>query len=221
MTAPVLVIVPVLRRPHRAVLVAESLAKATPQPHRLLFVASPGDTAEHEAVRATGADLLVIDEPPMPGDYARKVNAAYRSSTEPLLFLGADDLEFHPGWLKAAVWKLTNGIGVVGTNDLGNPRVMAGLHATHSLVTRRYADDFGTIDRPGEILHEGYHHEYVDDELVGTAKRRGAWAFAAESIVEHLHPHWAKAPTDPLYAAQAQRMRASRELFQRRRRLWT
>lgn len=221
MSGSVVVIVPVLRRPHRPALVADSLKRSTPEPHRLLFVASPDDTAEHDAVRATGADLLVIDQPPGPGDYARKVNTAYRASTEPLMFLGADDIEFHPGWLPAAVSKLTDGIGVVGTNDLGNPRVIAGRHATHSLVTRHYADNFGTIDEAGLVLHEGYHHEYVDDELVGTAKRRGAWAFANDSIVEHLHPHWGKAPSDPLYAAQTMRMRASRQLFQRRRRLWT
>ena len=125
-----------------------------------------------------------------------------------------------PGWLSAALARLAPGIGVVGTNDLGSPRVMAGEHATHSLVTRSYADEFGTIDEPGKVLHEGYVHEFVDDELVATARFRSAWAFAVDSHVEHLHPCWGKAPMDRLYAGQSERIRAGRKLYDRRRHLW-
>lgn len=213
------VIIPVLRRPHRAAPVAESVQATSDA--RVVFVATPGDTAEIEACEATGCDVIVMDRPYTVGDYARKVNRAYSESTEPLLFLGADDLLFHPGWLDAARAKLTPGVGVVGTNDLGSPRVMAGEHATHSLVTREYVARFGTIDEPGKVLHDGYRHEFVDDELVGTAKMRDAWAFAADSHVEHLHPNWHKAPSDALYAGQQRRMLASRPYFRRRQALWT
>lgn len=215
------IIVPVLRRPHRVEPVLDSIEAATPGPHRVVFVASPDDHSEQAAVRAAGADLLVLDEPPTGGDYARKINAAHRASNEPLLFLGADDLAFHPGWLERAQARLdTPGVHVVGTNDLGNSRVVAGEHATHSLVTRWYVDHHGTIDEPGKVLHEGYEHEFVDDEFVATAKKRAAWAFAADSIVEHLHPLWGKAPTDPLYDDQARRMRIGRRLYRRRSHLW-
>jgi hypothetical protein len=214
----IVIIVPVLRRPHRAAPLVESVRSTSDA--RVLFVASPDDDAEQQAVAATGADILVLDQRPGCGDYARKINTAYRATSEPLMFLGADDLLFHAGWFGAAVAKLTAGVGVVGTNDLGNPRVIRGDHATHCLVRRSYVDEFGTIDRAGEVLFEGYYHEFVDDEFVGTAKHRGAWAFAADSIVEHLHPHWGKAPTDDLYDAQARRMKASRPLYQRRRPRW-
>lgn len=219
--AEILVIIPVLRRPHRAAPVLESIGAATTQPHRVLFVGSPGDDEEHAAVRAAGGDLLVIDRLPGRGDWARKIQAAYNVSDEPLIFLGADDLAFHPGWLEAAQRCLTAGIGVVGTNDLGNRRVMAGEHATHCVVTRDYVERFGTIDQPGQVLHEGYWHEFVDDELVGTAKKRGAWAFAADAVVEHLHPNWGKAPSDGLYDQQQARMRDGKRVYQRRRHLWT
>jgi hypothetical protein len=185
----------------------------------VLFICSPHDTTT-DACRATGRDVLTVGWEPGPGDYARKINAGYRVTTDPLLFLGACDLRFHPGWLDAAKAKLAPGIGVVGTNDLGNPRVIRGDHATHSLVTRAYAD-LGTIDGQPGILHEGYHHEFVDDELVGTAKHRKAWAFAPDSVVEHLHPSWGKAPTDHLYDAQRIRMAASWRDYRTRRRLWT
>lgn len=215
----VAVLIPVLRRPHRVAPLLESLEAATPPPWRALFLVTPGDTAEHEAIRAAGGELLEVG-PWRPGDYARKVNAGVEATDEPLLFLGADDLRFHPTWLEHALELLEEPVHVVGTNDLGNPRVMRGEHATHSLLTRAYSE-LGTIDDSTRVLFEGYPHEFVDDEFVGTARHRGAFAFAAHSIVEHLHPHWGKAPTDELYDGQARRMRAGRRLFERRRRLWT
>lgn len=217
--ADLVIIVPVLRRPHRAARVAESVDATTPG-CRLLFVGSPGDVEEHEACRATGADLLVIDEPVGPGDYARKINAGYRVTSEPVMLIAADDLLFHPEWFDRAMARMVGTVGVVGTNDLGNPRVLAGEHTTHPLVSRDYIDGHGTIDETGKVYCERYPHEFSDDEFVGTAKHRGVWAFAVDSIVEHLHPNWGKAPSDPLYDAQAQRIRHGRQVFNRRRHLW-
>lgn len=212
------ILVPMLGRAHRVAPLLDSIE--TTCKARVLFLVSPNDDELHDAVTAAGCEYLEVRRLPQ-GDYARKINTGYRATTEPLLFLAADDLLFHPGWYEAAVAKLTDGIGVVGTNDLGSPRVMAGEHATHSLVTRDYADQFGTIDGPGEILHQGYPHEWCDDELVGTAKRRGAWAMALDSHVEHLHPNWhPDVPMDALYAAQHKRMRAGAGLYQVRRRRW-
>lgn len=208
-----------LGRAHRVGPLLESL-HATTDRARVLFLVHPHDAAVIAAVR--GADACYLTVPAVPfGDYARKINTGYRGSGEPLMFLGADDLRFHPGWLDAALSVLTDGIGVVGTNDLGNPRVLAGDHATHSLVTRDYADRYGTVDGPGQVLCEAYPHEFVDDELVGTAKFRNAWAFARDSHVEHLHPDWGKAPTDALYAGQRRRMAIGRRVFLRRRHRWT
>lgn len=212
------ILVPVLRRPHRVRPLLDSIEAATPAA-RVLFIADPDDHAEIAAVGAAqevpGIDLLILA-----GNYAQKINAGVRHTTEPLIFLGADDLHFHPGWLEGAKRRLSSPVGVVGTNDLCNPRVIAGEHATHFLVARWYAE-LGTIDEPGKLLHEGYPHEYVDNELIGTAKHRGAYAHAADSLVEHLHPLAGKAPMDDLYAAARRRMRHGQRLYQRRRRLWT
>jgi hypothetical protein len=109
---------------------------------------------------------------------------------------------------------------VVGTQDLCNPRVIEGEHATHFLVSRYYYEAWGTLDERPAIFHEGYPHEYVDDELIGTAKMRDAYAFADDSIVEHLHPLVGKAPSDALYEASASRMKQGRALFIKRRKLW-
>jgi hypothetical protein len=212
------VLIPMLGRPHRVAPLLDSIRLATPDAE-ILFLLTPADASVLAEVRKAGGSHLLVEY--RRGDYARKINHGYRSTSRPLLFLGADDLRFHPGWLDAALAELGPGIGVVGTNDLGAERVMAGEHSTHSLVTRAYADEHGTIDRPGEILHEGYWHEYVDDELVATARHRDAWAFAGAAHVEHLHPSYGKAPRDPQYAAQRRRMRHSVGLYQRRSALWT
>jgi glycosyltransferase involved in cell wall biosynthesis len=212
----VAVIVPMLGRAHRVGPLLESLL-STCDPE-VLFMLTPGDDDVIAAVEAAGQRWRTVDH--RPGDYARKINQGVKETSDRLIFTAADDLAFHPHWLERAVDKLAPGIGVVGTNDLGSPRVMRGEHATHLLVTRAYVETHGTIDEPGKVFHEGYPHEYCDDEAVATAKKRRAWAFAPDSIVEHLHPSWSKAPMDDLYAQQPTRMRAGKQLFQRRRRLW-
>lgn len=206
-------LVPVLRRPHRVAPLLRS-AKETAD-CRVLFICDPDDEAEITAVKKARAEHFTLA-----GNYAEKINAGVRATREPLIFLGADDLRFHPGWLEAAQAKLEPGIGVVGTNDLCNPRTFEGDHSTHSLITREYARR-GTVDDPDCLLHEGYEHEYVDDELIGTAKARGAYAHAQDAIVEHLHPMAGKARSDALYAAQGQRMRRTRHIFDARLPLWT
>lgn len=212
------ILVPMLTRAHRVVPLLQSIWATCGA--RVLFLTTPEDTAVRQEIERIGALQLAVPWESV-GDYARKINTGFRHTHEPLIFTGADDLRFHPGWLQAARDKLTDGIGVVGTNDLGNPRVMDGDHATHFLITRRYILNHGTIDEPGKVFHEAYAHEFVDDEMVGTARFRGAWAHAGLSYVEHLHPNWGKAASDPLYELQRSRMRLSQRLFQRRRALWT
>jgi glycosyltransferase involved in cell wall biosynthesis len=211
--AELVIIVPVLRRPHNVRPLLTSIRQTTPGA-RVLFVCDPDDEAEQRAIEADGAEMLIVR-----GNYAKKINRAVQETNEPLLFLGADDIRFHPGWFEAATAKITEGIGVVGTNDLCSDRVMAGQHSTHSLVTREYAE-LGTIDDPAKLLHERYPHEFVDDEFVQTAKARKAFAHAADSIVEHLHPLGGKAPIDELYAKAGRRELLGRLVFMRRRRLW-
>lgn len=217
--AELVVIVPVLRRPHRVKPLLRSLAKATRTPYEVLFVTDPTDEAEHVAIDEAQAEyhaaVLAVD-----GNYARKINVAVDATTNPLIFTGADDLDFHHGWLEAAKDELKPGIGVVGTVDLCNARTIQGTHSTHSLVTRSYTER-GTADDPTKLLHEGYLHEFVDDEFVQTAQARDAYAHAGGSIVEHLHPQVGKAPLDDLYRAQRSRMRQGRRVYRARRHLWT
>jgi hypothetical protein len=216
--ADLAILVPMLGRPHHVVPLLTSIDATVPGA-RVLFLCTPGDRDVISEIDAAGRERVLVPRIP-DGDYARKINLGYRQTTEPLLFTGASDLNFCPRWFEAARARLEPGIGVVGTNDLGSPRVKAGKHSTHSLVTREYADVHGLIDKPGAILHEGYHHFYVDDELVATARHRGAWAMASSSRVEHLHPYWNKAPRDKTYNLGCQKSQQDQAKFEARRHLW-
>lgn len=211
------ILTPVLRRPQNVAPLLRSIGKATTRPYRVLFIADPDDRAEIAAIEPhVGAGVTLLLQA---GNYARKINRGVEESDEPLIFTGADDLNFWPDWLEAAQAKLTEGIGVVGTLDLCNGRVTRGIHSTHSLVTRSYAE-LGTIDDSSRMLHEAYPHEFVDDEFIATAIYRQAFAHAHESVVEHLHPWVDKAPYDELYNAIRGRMRVGRRIFRAREHLW-
>lgn len=222
MTA-VAVFIPVLARPHRVEPLLASLMDAAGKGHEYApyFICSPSDTDEIAEVRRQGwANLFVVDWEPGRGDYAKKMNYAWRHTEEEWVFLAADDLVFHPGWFEAAlaVHEQLNPC-VIGTNDLGNTRVVAGLASTHTLVNRAYGD-CGSIDDPTVLLHEGYWHNFVDDEFVQTAMWRETYAHAHESHVEHLHPNWEKAAHDSTYAKGEARFRDDGELYHRRAPLW-
>lgn len=192
---------------------------ATPQRHRVLFIADIDDEAEIAALEQAGADYITVDQP---RNYAAKINAGYRASEETLLYSGADDLHFHPNWLPRAAMCITSQIHVVGTNDLGNELVMKGEHSTHTLFTRHYIEtESGVIDTPNTVLYEGYPHDYCDNEFVETAKARGRFVMAFNSVVEHMHWVWGKGTIDDVYRKAMDMSAVGRALFEQRRPLWT
>lgn len=221
--ADVVAVVPVLGRPWRVEPLIEALAASLEQTTvELLFVASPGDDAEIAELESAGARYLVADRPAGPGDWARKVNLGYRATDAPWIFTGADDLCFCPGWADRALeCAMATAAGVVGTNDCANERVIRGDHATHNLVARWYADTYGTVDGPGAVVTEVYAHNYVDDELVQTARTRGKWKFCRASEVPHMHPNFDRSVRiDDTYRLGESRFTADRVMFMRRRPLF-
>lgn len=164
-----------------------------------VVVADADDADSVHEWSGAGAPVLVM--PDQPGTFPRKVNYAYRMCSSPWMLLVGDDVEFHPGWLNAALAVAREtGARVIGTNDLGAQRVQAGEHATHLLVSRDYVTDVGASwDGPGVVLHEGFRHQYCDNELIDVARARGVWAFAADSVIEHLHPAFGKGKDDATY----------------------
>lgn len=196
-TERVSVVVPVLGRPKNARPFVESLRASTGLATVLVMV-EESDTKTLTAWREMGVVPIVTDA----HTFAEKVNAAVEHITDPWTLIVGDDVRFHPGWLDHALARAGDRFDVVGTNDLGNPRVVAGEHATHILLRTSYIKKVGASwDGPGLIAHEGYGHWYVDDEIVTAAKQRDVWTAAHGSVIEHLHPLWGKAEEDDTYLA--------------------
>lgn len=219
MTPDLVILVPALQRPGHVEPLLESVIETTPVPFRVVFICDPTDFAEQRAAHAAGVDTMLYAPPPGAGAYPSKINAGIRASSEPLVFLGADDLRFRPGWWEAARRELLAGADVVGVNDLIERPHRPG-HATHFLMTRAYAE-LDTIDGSRGPMHEGYEHWFVDDELIAVATSRDRYAYAPDAIVEHLHPMVGKAPDDPTYVRGRRNSRRDRRRFRVRQSLWT
>lgn len=230
--SPVTVLVPVLGRPQRVrPLIASLASTAIVTPIDLLFLVSPEDEVEQSSLTLAHADPRIQADrfrwawevmawTAGHGDYARKINYGFRVTSTPYVFTGADDLAFRPGWIERAVaLQLETGVCVIGTNDAGNERTIRGGDSTHSLVHRDYLE-CGTIDTPGLLMHEGYEHNFVDSEMVGTARARGTYQHAADVIVEHLHPLWGKAAPDATYSKGAEGFQRDSRLHAERSELW-
>jgi glycosyltransferase involved in cell wall biosynthesis len=184
------VLVPVLNRPANVVPLVESFLTGCPSDSMLCFVAESGDTDEIAELMKVGdsrVDVLVSGDT---HTWPEKINVGYRLWDADWYLCAADDVRFHEGWWDAtATLRDVPRIGVIGTNDLGNPRVIEGSHTCHPLIRREYAE-LGTWDQPNTIACEQYQHWYVDNEIVITARMRRAWAPCPEAVVEHLHPYW-------------------------------
>lgn len=216
------VLVPALNRPQRVGPLAQSLRTASRTEVRLLYIVSPGDTATPLACKKHGVDFVVTPFPLAGGDYARKINLGVDITTEDWILQAGDDIQFGHGWdeeiLTFAVQRPA--AHVIGTNDLGNPLVKRGQHSTHSLISREYIVEQGTIDEPGKALHEGYWHCWVDNELIETAKARGVYFADRRCHIEHLHHIWRKGADDRTYQRGQQRYHEDHLLFMERRPLW-
>jgi hypothetical protein len=142
-------------------------------------------------------------------------------TTEPYVFLGADDYLFYPGWLGPLLdaqheLEAVDSIGGVTTpDDLHNPA------PTCFLIARTYIETLGgCVDAVGVAIHPGYQHCFCDNELVETAHSRGKWRSVPESVVEHLHPVAGKGERDATYAKGESSWAQDEALFFSRRPLW-
>lgn len=220
------ILIPVLDRPDRAAKVAQSAYDAATVHNVITFICSPEDQDQIEAcMDVPFADTIIVTWQPEGGDYAKKINYAASVSRADHVFTGADDLAFEHGWDQAALDKI-GPLGVCGTNDLGNQLVKQGRHSTHSLVSMEYVNTVGAtyLDGPGVVLHEGYDHQWIDNELVHAAVQRRQWAFSYSPAVEHRHPFWPdehghpKARMDATYEKAMRAGRVDQRLYLGRRR---
>ena len=197
------VVIPVLHRPKNVAPLMESLWRTARGSVRPWFIVEHGDDKEKQAVLDAGAVPLIYS-----GTFPEKVNFAWNyiqqhaggGSADWLMPIG-DDVIFHEGWLEAALVAADKyGWDVVGTNDLLNPAVLSGHHATHPLIRTSYIADRGASwDGPGTVCSEQLLHCFVDTEWSTVAVERGVFGVALDSVVEHIHPFNGKAPDDEGY----------------------
>lgn len=213
------VLVPVLQRPHRVTPLLDSIAKTT-RGAQVLFICDPDDVDEQRAIDRALPEYegrLEVAQLERAGGYAYKINEAAQETDRPLLFIGADDLVFHRGWLDAAARRLSLPVQVVGVNDLIRRRRQ---HATHFLMTAEYAQQ-PCLDGSRGPIAEAYDHSFTDDELIATAMARGAYLYAKDAYVEHLHPFGGRGTDDDVYRKGRARFAHDRRTFNRRQALWT
>ena len=212
--------IPVLGRQYHIDPLLESIHATTPNP-RVVFITSTNDTSGVvEYLKKIDQEVMEIESKSIRrgnkmwnfADYPRKINHAFRNTSEPLFFMGATDIKFMPNWFELATGDITDKHQAIGTKDGLNRSVMRGDHATHSLITREYGER-GTIDDPGCVLHEGYWHEYVDNEFCDTAKYRGAF-FSSSAEVLHVNRK-----RDPNYSNVGVRVQQGQEIWRERRKL--
>lgn len=224
------IFIPVYHRPQNVKPLIESLFYNTPKNTvRPLFIVEDSDVAEREAIRR----ILWVDDvmvhrlvvPDTCHTFAHKVNLAFNVTMAPWVLLIGDDVRFHKDWLDGLLRQIHATVdgAVFGTMDSlpgeeGESRVEAGQHATHILLDRTYVEnEGGGWDRHGILAHEGYHHWYVDDEIVTAAKQRGVWGgVARESIIEHLHPLFDKSDDDEVYREGQSHSKEDKVLFRSR-----
>jgi hypothetical protein len=228
------VIVPTMGRPEAAAPFMAALRASTGLATVWAVIDIERDAEAARAWHTAGARIIDSsqDDPELVSTFAEKFNLAYRLTGDPAhredyltdegpapwMFLVGDDARFTPGWLDHAQAAAEGDrFHIVGTLDNGNPRVMAGEHATHFLIRRSYVDQDGASwDGPGTVCHVGYHHWYNDDEIVAKARAAGVFTVAMGATVDHLHPYFGKGEHDATYAWAETRTEQDRALFEAR-----
>jgi len=209
------IFIPTYRRADRLAQVRENALQSAPDQVNVYFIIERTDEASHAVLASLRANIIFNKGKP---NYADAINTAYHHTDEPYFFCGADDLDFRPGWLAIAMTKMVDPIRVVGTNDLHNGEVLAGEHATHYLIDRRYIqEESGVADQPDTVLSNGYFHNWTDREFIALAQKRGRFAPCLESIVEHRHWGWGLNVKDATYEKQDGHWDEDARLYNERR----
>jgi glycosyltransferase involved in cell wall biosynthesis len=122
---------------------------------------------------------------------SRAWNDALGYATGDPIVLAADDLEFEPGWLDAALETLAqfeDGWGLVGFNDgHWGPEL-----STHYLMSRRFIVEV----LGGVVAWDCYRHSFNDREANARAVAAGRYAWCENARVYHRHWLFGDRPQD-------------------------
>lgn len=208
---PTAILIPSLWRPEGLSRVLHNLEKTTPETHQVYACVDRNDGESMQVCLDFGVNFITDD-----GDYfVPRLQKLYEWSTEPWFFTGSDDIIFSNGWLTGCFAAAQDHHRVICPNDGHNP------NGTNFLVSREYITEHsGTIDGTNEVYHPGYFHNFSDDELVGTARKRGVYTRAMGVLVESTHPGFGNAPDDDTYRKPRAMWGHDEALYHSRRHLW-
>jgi glycosyltransferase involved in cell wall biosynthesis len=126
-----------------------------------------------------------------PRGSSRAWNDALEMAGGDPIVLAADDLEFEPGWLDAALETLCSfkdGWGLVGFNDgHWGPEL-----STHYLMSRRFIVEV----LGGVVAWDCYRHSFNDREANARAVAAGRYAWCENARVYHRHWLFGDRPQD-------------------------
>lgn len=203
-------IIPTFRRAAKLGPLLENIAETTSTPHRVYLVVENKDRETVEMVRQLEGDFI-----PVFGDHggcAASTNAGYRASCEPYFLFCNDDVRFTEDWDLCALEKMKPPVQVVGINQ-GDGRT-----ESFALIARDYIEQHsGVFDRPNTVMHP-YRSQFCDDELADTAKARGVWAAAADSVIQHLHWTMGLSEMDDNYRLAVAAFREDQATYMERKR---
>lgn len=208
------ILIPTFRRANRLPRVIEN-ARACSPGCGVIIIGEASDPDTRAAALATGAKYC---DNQGPASYAGAINTGAAHSEADWIFTGADDLEFTPGWFARCAQSMQDiAVDVIGTNDGDWPATATGASASHMLVRRQYIDQRGGAADAvrGQVLHDGYGHYCVEQELVFTAQARGRYAHCADAMVLHKPER-----TDAKAAQNEARRAKDRALYDSRKPLW-
>lgn len=160
--------------------------------------------------RHAGFEVVVDDQDDYRG-CSRAWNAALALSTGDPVVLAADDLEWQPGWLDAALVTLAgfpDGWGMVGFND-GH---WGAELSTHYLMSRRFVIEV----LGGVVAWDCYTHSFNDVEVNERAKRAGRYAWCPDAHVLHNHWLWGNRPQDDTDTRSLPGHGASAQMYEQR-----
>lgn len=198
------ILLPTTGRPERAAQCVRSLLETTEGHDLEVCAAIDADRETYRALKDLGCRIDYSDE--LRGNNAW--NAALAVATGDPIVFAADDLEWQPGWLDAALAAHEEHPDcLIGFND---GHWGADL-STHYLFSRRFI-----IEVLGGVVAWEYPHSFNDLETCERAKRAGRYHWCESAHVFHAHWTYGDRPRDETDERNLGRHPEAQEMYRRR-----
>lgn len=193
------VLIPTFKRVAKLKPLLENFSRFSTQSN-LYFIVEPSDTETIAALDGlkSSFNFKVLQ---VKGEYVAAINFAYKNTTEPFIFCGADDIFFSQGWEDKLLEVMKDeSINVTGgVDDWACSK--SGVHISHPLLRRSYCLEQGASwgGNTQELYYSGYKHYQCDIEMENLALTRGCLRVCKNCTIEHIHFVNGKAPHDFTY----------------------